>query len=86
MPAARRASLGDRFAAADPGLLRLTAGLRAVLGLALTLAVLAVLAVLAGSGRLRWSWSAASRPWSPRWGSATSSRATSSAPWRPGCR
>ncbi|MGW8672357.1 hypothetical protein [Streptomyces niveus] len=80
MPAARRASLGDRFAAADPGLLRLTAGLRAVLGLALTLAV------LAGSGRPRWSWSAASRPWSPRWGSATSSRATSSAPWRPGCR
>lgn len=45
MPAARRALLGDRFAPADPGLLRLTAGLRAVLGLALTLAV------LAGSGQ-----------------------------------
>ncbi|MGW8571396.1 FUSC family protein [Streptomyces niveus] len=45
MPAARTALLGDRFAPADPGLLRLTAGLRAVLGLALTLAV------LAGSGQ-----------------------------------
>lgn len=45
MPATRRALLGDRFAPADPGLLRLTAGLRAVLGLALTLAV------LAGSGQ-----------------------------------
>ncbi|GAA0350104.1 FUSC family protein [Actinoallomurus spadix] len=43
MAAAKTASLRDRFAAADPGLLRLTAGLRAVLGLTLTLAALTVL-------------------------------------------
>lgn len=41
--AAKTASLWDRFAAADPGLLRLAAGLRAVLGLTLTLAALTVL-------------------------------------------
>jgi hypothetical protein len=41
--AAKTATLRDRFAAADPGLLRLTAGLRAVLGLTLTLATLALL-------------------------------------------
>ncbi|MFC4504780.1 MULTISPECIES: FUSC family protein [Streptomyces] len=40
--AAKTASLWDRFAAADPGLLRLAAGLRAVLGLTLTLAALTV--------------------------------------------
>lgn len=40
--AAKTASLRDRVAAADPGLLRLTAGLRAVLGLTLTLAALTV--------------------------------------------
>lgn len=50
---ARTASLWERVATADPGLLRLTAGLRAVLGLALTLAALAVrqqssVALLAG--------------------------------------
>ncbi|GHH63333.1 hypothetical protein FHS35_002072 [Streptomyces umbrinus] len=39
---AKTASLWDRFAAADPGLLRLTAGLRAVVGLTLTLAALTV--------------------------------------------
>ncbi|MYS80575.1 FUSC family protein [Embleya scabrispora] len=39
---AKTASLWDRFAAADPGLLRLAAGLRAVLGLTLTLAALTV--------------------------------------------
>jgi len=43
MLAAKTASLWDRFAAADPGLLRLAAGLRAVLGLALTLAALTAL-------------------------------------------
>lgn len=41
--AGKTASLGDRFAAADPGLLRLTAGLRAVLGLTLALAALTAL-------------------------------------------
>ncbi|MGW1624725.1 FUSC family protein [Streptomyces sp. NPDC002172] len=41
--AAKTASLWDRFAAADPGLLRLAAGLRAVLGLTQTLAALTVL-------------------------------------------
>jgi hypothetical protein len=50
---AKTASLGERVAAADPGLLRLTAGLRAVLGLALTLTALTVrdqssVALLAG--------------------------------------
>ncbi|MFF1298554.1 MULTISPECIES: FUSC family protein [unclassified Streptomyces] len=39
---AKTASLRERVVAADPGLLRLTAGLRAVLGLTLTLAALAV--------------------------------------------
>ncbi|MFF7981536.1 FUSC family protein [Streptomyces sp. NPDC007901] len=43
MVAAKKASLRDRFAAADPGLLRLAAGLRAVLGLTLTLAALTAL-------------------------------------------
>ncbi|WP_433190167.1 FUSC family protein [Actinoallomurus sp. CA-150999] len=43
MVAARTASLWDRFAAADPGLLHLAAGLRAVFGLTLTLAALTVL-------------------------------------------
>ncbi|NGO10562.1 FUSC family protein [Streptomyces sp. HC44] len=43
MVAAKTASLWDRFAPADPGLLRLAAGLRAVLGLTLALAALAVL-------------------------------------------
>ncbi|MFI6743884.1 FUSC family protein [Nonomuraea sp. NPDC050451] len=43
MVAAKPASLWERFATADPGLLRLTAGLRAVLGLTLTLATLTVL-------------------------------------------
>ncbi len=43
MTAAKTASLWDRIAAADPGLLRLVAGLRAVLGLTLTLAALAML-------------------------------------------
>lgn len=43
MVAAETASRWDRFAAADPGLLRLTAGLRAVIGLTLTLAALTVL-------------------------------------------
>ncbi|MEU7860727.1 FUSC family protein [Nonomuraea sp. NPDC049141] len=43
MVAAKTVSLWERFAAADPGLLRLTAGLRAILGLALTLATLTVL-------------------------------------------
>ncbi|MGV9650121.1 FUSC family protein [Streptomyces sp. NPDC003554] len=38
-----RAELWDRIAASDPGLLRLTAGLRTVCAIALTLAVLAVL-------------------------------------------
>lgn len=38
--AAKTASLRDRYAAADPGLLRLTAGLRALLGVTLTLATL----------------------------------------------
>ncbi|MGY0059748.1 FUSC family protein [Streptomyces sp. LZ34] len=42
MVAAKTASLWERCAAADPGLLRLTAGLRAVLGLTLTLATLTV--------------------------------------------
>lgn len=43
MMGAGAASLWERCAAPDPGLLRLTAGLRAVLGLALTLATLTVL-------------------------------------------
>lgn len=43
MVSAKTASLWDRFTAADPGLLRLAAGLRAVLGLTLTLAALTVL-------------------------------------------
>ncbi|MFF4257166.1 FUSC family protein [Streptomyces sp. NPDC001663] len=43
MVAAKTESLWDRFAAADPGLLRLTAALRAVLGLTLTLAALMIL-------------------------------------------
>ena len=41
--AAKTASLRDRCAAADPGLLRLTTGLRALLGLTLSLASLTVL-------------------------------------------
>ncbi|MFI7127920.1 FUSC family protein [Nonomuraea sp. NPDC050153] len=41
--AGKTASLWDRFAAADPGLLRLASGLRAVLGLTLTLAALTAL-------------------------------------------
>ncbi|MFE6286144.1 FUSC family protein [Streptomyces sp. NPDC057877] len=43
MVAAKTESLRARFTAADPGLLRLTAALRAVLGLALTLAALTAL-------------------------------------------
>ncbi|MFD7282402.1 FUSC family protein [Streptomyces sp. NPDC059862] len=43
MVADTTASLRERFAAADPGLLRLAAGLRAALGLALTLAALTAL-------------------------------------------
>ncbi|MEU0940701.1 FUSC family protein [Embleya sp. NPDC005971] len=43
MSAEKRALSWDRFAAADPGLLRLIAALRAVLGLALTLAALTAL-------------------------------------------
>ncbi len=38
-----RARLRDRIAASDPGLLRLTAGLRTVGAIALTLAVLTLL-------------------------------------------
>lgn len=41
--AAKTASLWDRFAAADPGLLRPAAGPRTVLGLTLTVAALTVL-------------------------------------------
>ncbi|MGW7595417.1 FUSC family protein, partial [Streptomyces rubiginosohelvolus] len=43
MVAAKTAALRDRITAADPGLLRLAAGLRAALGLTLTLAALTAL-------------------------------------------